>query len=428
MKKMNKKLPLVASKLTERDVAALKSIYDLRCLTANQIYQLHYSTNKNNTLVSDSYSKRKIKLFLDLNVIEQVCYNTNKYAYFLTSLGVDLIRVVYNLPNNILDSQRKVVSRGYLRPSELKINTKLITHQLYLNQFYIDFLKLQFTSFKYEDAKHSKFLKDVSPDAFLVAGDIQFFIEMDLGTESKKLLNEKWQHYRAFLKSNDFSFEERKIVVLFIIENVTNIEKRKDLVRYSIYEEILDLIDKDFDIYIGSKKEILTLLKNKFLFKESTLNEEFKNDTYSLLSLHDNLQIKPAHTLCNYIESADNFTHFVRYKNTENNELVHFFVDDHYFSPTSTFYKIANFEQTSNLFYNIFTTKIKLLLIVDSEQSIFDELSTLRIMDPNVFFTTKERLQTLSFEEALFQLDRSGNYYSFKNSLSNRIFIKNLRD
>lgn len=428
MKKMSKKLPLVASKLTERDISALKSIYDLRCLTANQIYQLHYSTNKNNALVSDSYSKRKIKLFLELNVIEEVCYKNNKYAYFLTSLGVDLIRVVYNLPNNILDSQRKVVSRGYLRPSELKINTKLITHQLYLNQFFIDFLKLRATSFKYEDAKHSRFLKDVAPDAFLVTGDIQFFIEMDLGTESKKLLTDKWRHYRTFLNSYDFSYAERKIIVLFIIENTPNIEKRKDLVRYSIYEEILDLVGKDFDIYVGSKEEILNLLKNKFLPKEQSSDLDTKYDILSLLSSHQNLQIKPAYTLCNSFDEAENFTYFARYTNENNNEITHFFIDEHYYSPLSTFNKIADFEQTFNLFYNIFATDIRLLFIVDSEQNIFDELSTLNLIDTNVFFTTTERLSQLPFEEALFQIDRSGNLYSFKNSLSNRIFIKNLKD
>lgn len=427
MRKVSKALALVASKLTERDIAALKSIYNLRCLTANQIYQLHYSTNKNNIIVSDSYSKRKIKLFLDLKIIEQVSYEVGKYTYFLTSLGVDLVRVTYNLPNNILDSQRKIVTRGYLRPSELKISVKLIKHQLYLNQFYIDFLKLNsLNSHKYEDAKHARTFNAVAPDAFLISNDIQFFIEMDLGTEGKKLLSDKWKHYRAFLNSEDFSYYERKIIVLFIIENVSDVKQREDLVKLTIYEELLDLIGKDFDIYIGSKEKILNLLNNKLLVKDIDDSNSPISNLSDLLANQHEIQIKPAYVLSKHLEQANNFLFFARYHNED--EMIHFLIDEHIYSPTSSLNKIAYFEQTQNLFYNIFNKSIHLLLIVESEYNIFEELAITNLVNSNVFFTTRERLDTLSFKEALFQFDLSGNLYSFKNSLSNRIFIKNLRD
>ena len=130
MKKVSKALSSIASKISPRDAKALKSIYDLRCLTASQIYQLHYSVNiRTNKPVADTFCKSKINTFLDLGLIEGTVFslnNTNDTAYFLTSLGIDLIRVHYNLAHNIFDSSRKIVSRGYLRQSELKINSRLI--------------------------------------------------------------------------------------------------------------------------------------------------------------------------------------------------------------------------------------------------------------------------------------------------------------
>ena len=426
MKKISKKLPLVASKLTERDIAALKSIYDLRCLNAAQIYQLHYSLNKNNTIVSDSYSKRKLKLFLELNIIEQVNYSNNKCAYFLTTLGVDLVRIMYNLEENILDSQRKVISRGYLRPSELKMNPRLIPHQLHLNQFFIDFKnKNKNISFKYEDAKHAKYLQDISPDSFLTVADTNFFIEMDLGTESKKLLNDKWKHYRSFLTSVDFTFSERKTVVLFVLENTPNPQQRKKIVNISISEEIIDLVGKNFDIFVGTKQEILDILKYKFIQSNIEL-DEYKPLT-TMLEGHTDIQLRPGYSLSDYIPDAENFPYFIRHTDCYG-KTTHFFIDDHRFSPFSTFSKVADFEQIYNLFYNRFRTDMSLLFLVDSEETIFEELSILNLLRPDIFFTTEENLKNSTFTKALFQIDRSGNYFSFGNSFSDRNFIKNIND
>ena len=426
MKKASKSLALIASKLTERDISALKSIYDLRCLTAHQIYQLHYSINeKTNTVVADSYSKRKIKLFLDLGIIEQHTYDMNKFCFFLTSTGVDLVRASYNLPNNILDIKRKVVSRGYLRPSELKINNKLIPHQLYLNQFYIDFKFLNLNNtYKYEDAKHGTTFIDVAPDAFLIANDIQFFIEMDLGTEGKKLLTDKWKHYRTFLNSDEFSCIERKTVVLFIIDKITDIEQRAEIIRLTAYEELLDLFGNDFELYIGSKQHILDLLKDKLLVPDIDTSNSPISSLAEVLSNNHDVQSKPAYILSDHLDNVDSFIFFSRFIN--NGEVSHFLIDEHIFSPMSTFTKIAYFERTQNLFYNIFNKQIYLLILVESPLTIYNELLTTSLFCSNIYFTTRERLDTLEFEQALFQLDISGNLFSFENSLSQRIFKENI--
>ena len=52
---------------------------------------------------------------------------------------------------------------------------------------------------------------------------------MDMSTESKKQLIEKWDNYRSFLLSREFSSSperNNKIVILFIIENSKDLEYR----------------------------------------------------------------------------------------------------------------------------------------------------------------------------------------------------------
>lgn len=426
MKKVKKSLTLIANKLSERDINALKSIYDLRCLTAHQLYQLHYSLNqKTNTIVSDTYCKRKIRQFLDLGIIEEHTYNPDKHCYFLTSVGVDLVRASFNLPNNILDSKRKVVSRGYLRPSELKINSKLIPHQLHLNQFFIDLHNSNINcSYKYEDAKHSSFFRNIAPDAFLIANDIQFFIEMDLGTESKKLLTDKWKHYRNFLNSEEFHFTERKIIVLFIVDNVTDIEKRTNLIKLTAHEELIDLINENFEIYAGDRNTILNLLQTKLLVKDLDTSNSTLANISDIFSNYHNIQSKPAYILSEHLENANSFMYFSR--TSKDNGSKYFLITEHTFSPISTFSKIAYFERTQNLFYNIFEQRVYLLVIVDSPMDILNDLLFINTFNPNTYFTTKERLDTLEFEKAIFQIDISGNLFTFDATISNRIFQENL--
>lgn len=429
MKKISKSLSTVASKISLRDAQALKSIYDLRCLTSSQIYQLHYSFNiRTNKPVADTFCKTKISTFLELGLIEKVSFilnNQTHFCFFLTSLGIDLVRVHFNLPHNIFDSSRKVVSRGYLRPSELKINPRLIPHQIYLNQFYIDFTKLGYNlNYTYKDSKHATSFFDVAPDAILTTQNTHFFIETDLGTESKKLLIEKWRHYRSFLNSEESSYLERKIVVLFIIENLEDIQQRRDLVKLTAYEELVDLLGDHFDIYVGSRSYILECLNNKLLppsLEQSNLSISKLTD---ILASNHNIESKPAELAASKLIEAKNFT----YLSKSNDNIQHnlFFITDYFFEPLSFFNKIAYFERTKDLFYNSVNRTINLIVIVNSIDNLYNDLSLTSLANLNIFYSTIERLENLPLEEALFQLDLSGNLYTFNKSLSERVFSYNI--
>lgn len=429
MQKISKSLIPIAAKLSNRDVLALKSIYDLRCLTASQIYQLHYSRNsKTNKPVSDTFCKSKIAIFIDLNLIERVPFSFNgdsHFCYFLTSKGVDIVRAQFNLPPNVFDSSRKLVKRGYLRPSELKINARLIPHQIHLNQFYIDFTKISCDlTYSYKDGKHSNSFSSISPDGVLTAKDTYFFIETDLGTESKKHLSEKWKHYRNFLKSDEFFFIERKIVVLFILENISDVAQRRDLVKLTAHEELLDLFGDNFDIYVGTREFILDALSNKLLKPSIEQSNLPLSNLSEVLANQHNVACKPASYICDKVIDAKKFTYLSQLKSLSHLHL--FFIDEYYYEPISMFHKVAYFELTRDLFYNKISHTVNLLIIVESIQDLFKDLSLTNLANLNIFFTTIDRLEKYCFEDAIFQLDLSGNLYTFNHSLDTRIFSHNI--
>lgn len=73
---------------------------------------------------------------------------------------------------------------------------RLINHQLELNQFVIEFnakhsADPNLMPHKYYNEKFVSKYKFIRPDGMISIGDIDFFLEMDMGTENKKQLIDK---------------------------------------------------------------------------------------------------------------------------------------------------------------------------------------------------------------------------------------------
>lgn len=246
--------------LGDREKSTLSSIYMHRCLTLEQIFELHYSENaKNNT-----YCKMKLDQMLRDGLIEEEYTKTNK-VYFLTTQGVDFAREVLDIPSNIYDRDLRKVKRGYFRASELKIIPRNINHQIMLNQFFIDFYMAigKYVPFQYYDEKYITDFIDIRPDGLIRAFDIDFFVETDMSTESQSQLHEKWENYRRFLSSSEYKYKTRKIVVLFAIENTKFVENRIDLVKRTIYNRISDEVDESFEIYVDIRENLINIIKEE---------------------------------------------------------------------------------------------------------------------------------------------------------------------
>ena len=76
-----------------------------------------------------------------------------------------------------------------------------------------------------------------------------------------------------------------------------------------------------------------------------------------------------------------------------------------------------------------FGREISYLVVVDDIKSLYRDLSVLDIRsEPNVFFTTEERLRTKLFPEAIFQFDGLGSLFHFSDEVYNKpVFEQKMR-
>lgn len=433
---MNENISTLLKSFSNRDIDALKSIYEHRCLTTEQIYELHYKRSlrgNEETIVSDAYCKKKLNEFVELDVLEKV-EHMNQDVYFLTTDGINLIRYCYDLPTNIYDIDRGIIRRGYYRAFELKISPRHINHQLSLNQFLIDFkMKNHNIYWKYYDEKHISDFRNIRPDGLLRILDTDFFLEMDMATESKNQLYEKWDNYRRFLDSQEFDYLERKVVVLFIVENTANPQARIDLVKHTLGARLMDKIDSNFDIYVGTSEDLLNLLDYKIGI--SLKNQIDENDAiFNAMAEHGfsvALGEKLKNTFNNveydfYCRKIDENNHVI----IENNKIQEYILDSYKFEPFSVLKKIAFLSLSNVYFREKLKRELSYIVVVESEDVIYRDL---KIMDllvvDNVYYTTLERLEMRSFPEALFQFDFLGNVHSFRdNGLNDRVFEFNAED
>lgn len=431
---MSREINEILKILSRRDIEALKSIYDHRCLSASQIYRLHYMIeSESDELISDSYCNKKLAELEDMEMLESVEHNVGN-VYFLTTKGVNLIRFCYDLPTNIYDFEKGIIERGYYRAFELKISDKYINHQISMNEFLIKFqLMRQDIYWKYYDEKYISDFRNIRPDGLLRMLDIDFFLEMDMATESKKQLYDKWDNYRRFLDSNEFSYLERKVVVLFITENTANPQARVDLVKHTLGARLMDKVDINFDIHIGTTEDILKFLdyqikksKNKIKSIEDKIVDELSNNGFSVVPGEQLSKNFNNVEYDYYARKLDKNKHIVK----EGDKFQEFIVDSYNFEPFSVLKKIA-FLNLSNVFFREKAGRELCYLIVgETEEGLYRDL---KIMDllvvDNVYYTTLDRLKEKKLPEAIFQFDFLGNVHSFKDmGLQDRKFEFNIKE
>ncbi|MBG9694147.1 hypothetical protein ABD91_25770 [Lysinibacillus sphaericus] len=420
----------IIQSLSKADAESLYSIYQHRCLNRQQLKKLHFDTMyPNNEVLSNRNAKKNIKTLLKFELIKEISFRPDESVFFLTTTGIEVLRQIYSFPANIYDEQKKTSVRGYFRASELEILPRNINHQVHLNNFVIDFMSNKGDiPIKYADEKFMNTYTRIRPDGLFSFGDVDVFLEMDMATEKKSQLYEKWEQYRNFINSNEYFYRERKIVVLFIVAGTHLLENRIDLVRYTIYETLLDLHDGDFEIVVGTHETLKDYLL-KHLVPSFKNNIEYKQDIIKTLKDKHQYVWSEAIKLNKIFKNAK-FDGYVRKLNEENkiyienNRIQEFLVDDYYFSPTDIIAKIAYIQNYNLTFRERYNRNFSYLIICESERSILKDLKSLDLTaQPNVFYTTLERLKSLPFHEAIFQFDQFGNLFHFENNgLTKQVF------
>ena len=76
--------------LTAIDKEVLRSIYLLRCLDENLMYEMFYSLEGK----SRDYVMRRVRKFMKYKIIEKVGYGEEYPAIFLTTNGIGLLEII----------------------------------------------------------------------------------------------------------------------------------------------------------------------------------------------------------------------------------------------------------------------------------------------------------------------------------------------
>ena len=223
---------------------ALLSIYQHRCLNA-QLLDSYVYQDIDTGPQQDSTKAGKL---VEFGLIEMVEYGQKYPALFLTTLGIktveatsgETLRALYQF-----DGGKQTLPLAH----DLKMNPKIINHQMHLNSFAMELASYAGgqASFRYFDEKlmppASNFMM---PDAMAELDNCYLFLEMDMGTEAKGRLAQKWNSYRTFLNDPAGFYRKKRVVMLFIIDGVKNVELRKRNVTAGLMAHIPDRINGSF--------------------------------------------------------------------------------------------------------------------------------------------------------------------------------------
>lgn len=427
---MNNNVYILKSKLDVIDFQMLYRLYLYRCLTVRQVYNNFYASTIDNF---NKFIDTKLHELLKYELIEEVLFNKDNIVLFLTKTGIDLIKEVYNFPVEVFDDVKKQIKKGYYRAGELKLLPRLIPHQIYLNQFILDFEKIcnhrkLEDDWQYYDEKYVSQYSTIRPDGLIRFTNNDLFLEMDMGTENKNQLIDKWKHYRAFLSSTEYSRVNKKITVLFIIENVSNIENRKNIVKLTASQILLDAFNSSFDIIIGTKEEILKKVFNILLPNLNGINSREENMKEVLISNHS-FQISKGNdkNLKNVLNNIE-YGYYIRKTDNEKNIIIEngryqeFLLDYYTGDELGVINRISYLNKYSSTFKYYWKRDISYIIVIDDFDKLYNELCLYQLKtEENIFYTTIQRLKTLPFSRALCQFDNLGRVYSFtSNALRTR--------
>ena len=416
------------------DFIMLREIYLKRCLSTRQAWLLFY---KEKGISYETFYRGRIIPFNNLKIIK-LYYTGHDEAIFLTNAGIEIVRYKFDLPTLVLNSKNKI-TRKTLTEASLTLNPKLINHQLNLNQFVFQFerqhkKRYPEKKFSYYDEKYLSKYNHIRPDGMLSISNTDLFLEMDMGTETKKQLMDKFIRYRRFLDTREFQNSESKIIVLFILKtSKNNLQARKDLVKYAIMQTLTSALPENIDFYIGSNEELMSAVFHKILpieYGEYVFDKNLKNT----MQRHGFATMR-GKKLKNFFYDSS-FRYYSRKLNDkkkiviENGVVQEFVMDEYYYSPLSIMSKLTFFEKTRTMFYYKYKRMLNLIVILDNVKNAYHDFNLNSFLSiKGVYFTTYERLKTMPLHKALFVFDYQGNIRHFSdNSYKGQVHECNIEE
>lgn len=403
-------------KIKTHEFEALSSIYIYRCLNREQLSKMHYEG------VNERMISRSLNYFVKNGFLEEVIYVVKRpipeerMTYFLTNKGIDVVRIYMDLPVNKYNPRRKSIKRGYYTSMELKINPKNINHQIHLNEFVVNFLiQNKNLNYEYKDEKFVSQFRGIRPDGMLTIGNVDYFLEMDMNTESKKQLASKWENYRVFMNSDEYVFKKNNIVVLFICEGTNKPYERGLIVKKTISDEISDKFDHSFNVYVGTTEEMYEILN--YHISKQDFNYENPLDMLINLSASNHLYLKKYQ-----------FDYLI--KESENDVPFDILLDDYRYQEITLVSKYYYGNQIKKEHQNLFNKPFYHALVGRDIIKMWDDFNLYDIsFTQNLFFTTEQRLNDYPLSESFLKFDSFGNVYEVNlYNLDKQTFILNVLD
>lgn len=238
------------------------------------------------------------------------------------------------------------------------------------------------------------------------------------------------------MNTTEFKASSSKIIVLFIISCPKDaMSARKSLVRSTIYETLIDAFDDKFDVYIGTRQELIGAVFEKLLPLE--MNSYFFDNAVMehLIAKKHGFTVGQGDKLKKVFYDAS-YGYYIRKINNKNRittvdgKVQEFLFDEYFFSPLSVLNKLVYLRKNSSLFRINYKREIAYVVLIGNVRALFNDLSLNGLTEiQNVYFTTIDKLSTQLFHEALFTFDRNGNVYTYTSpSLKNKVKSHNIFD
>lgn len=416
--------------LTQNDLEVLHKIYRLRCLTISQLYNNFY---KDEYVGVEQFRDQKISFLIKHNLVEEVVFGVNNSAIFLTTNGIRMVVEEFGIPKEIIDKETSSIKKGYHQASELKMLPKNIPHQVHLNQFVMDFktifeAKNISATWEYFDEKYVSQYTKIRPDGLIRIMDTDLFLEMDMSTESKAQLEDKWKRYKTFLNSVEHRNNDHKVIVLFIVDNTNQIENRKNIIKMTAHNIVLNDIDEKFEIIVGTKTELLTAIFSEIIPDIFQTNYK-KGLLAQTLSKNSDFTVASAALLASKMNNAD-YGYFIRKLDESNNvkvedgKLQAFLIEFVNRDSLSFIAKVAYLDRNLASFHYYYKWFPPYIIVCDDLKRIYNELKFYKLETvPNVYLTTIQRLSTRPFHEAICQIGHDDVIYHFADKgLQRRVY------
>ncbi|MCT1177711.1 hypothetical protein EFL77_04155 [Pediococcus pentosaceus] len=404
------------------DYKLLRYLYLYRVLDSKQIVPIIYKVS-DERLINNIVIRLKRGGFITTSKLDlphhQLLYITNK--------GITAVKLKYELLTEIWDERTQTYHPGYHTAAELKVKKRFLDHQIHLNQFMLNFQKHNASNYhvnwRYYDEAFISSYQTIRPDALLQVLNNDYLIELDMATETKQQLVEKWQRYARFLKSAEFSMHNRQIIVLFVCDNLTKdikIKRRIELVRHTIKEVLSEVMPSNFEIIVNCPdvilkyvdKQISTLMSTSKPLTRTIL--ENIGDNWILTLPNEKIEEKLNKTF-DYQLTLLNMNKVAKVPLTERSQI--FMVDDATDRQLSTYSKVKLFNKSFS-YLEKKSIPFYLVIIKDIDQGYWDYYDVLDTK--NVFFTTLKRLKKFPLYKAIFRYQWDGRVthfddYSWKN-------------